>query len=372
MDNRIAIKMSKNSLKIFIYCSLLFAFCSLLNGCVTVPVKEALPTYNINGINYIPLISLCNLRGISWEYDTFAQTFTLSKDAHKINLMLGGTLVVVDGRPRYLKHPVDIYQDIPVVPYKFKEQILDVLFKEPSASGRVTTPLSKIKKIVIDAGHGGSDPGAIGKTGLREKVVTLDIAKRLSRLLSAEGFEVVMTRSTDRFVPLSSRTDIANNSQADLFLSIHLNANRVRSLNGLEVYYVANSVDDSERALWAAQNAALDLQSSCFEHPSLNLKAVLWDMIYTHSRAESIELSRSICQTINQNLDTKILGIKGGRFYVLKGVRMPAVLIEVGFLSNTNEERRLKNSYYRQQITEGIVEGIHNYAQDLVLSVVKR
>jgi N-acetylmuramoyl-L-alanine amidase len=221
---------------------------------------------------------------------------------------------------------------------------------------------------VIDAGHGGEDPGAIGRSGLREKDVTLDIAKRLSKLLKAEGIEVITTRSTDRFVPLSSRVEVANRSKADLFLSIHANANRVKSLNGFEVYYVSSSTDDSKRALIAAQDAPLDLDSSCFADSSLNLKAILWDMIYTNSRAESIELARSICKTIDRNSDTRILGIKGARFYVLKGVRIPAVLIEVGFLSNAGEERMLKNSYSRQKIAENIVEGINDYAQELVLT----
>jgi len=363
----IRIKINKNLLKVFFYCYLLFAICYLLTGCVTVPTREALPTYNINGVTYLPLISLCDLRRINWEYDTFTRTVNLSRDAHKINFMVGDTLLLVDGRPIHLKHPIDIYQGTVVVPYKFKEQILDVLFKETYPSKQVAIPLLKIKKVVIDAGHGGNDPGAIGRSGVREKDVILDIARRLSRLLKTDGVEVVMTRSTDRFVPLSSRADIANRSKADLFLSIHANANRVRSLSGFEVYYVSPGVDDSKRALSTAKDEILDLDSSCFDYLSLNLKAILWDMIYTEARAESIELARSICRAIDRNLDTKILGIKGARFEVLRDVHIPAVLIEVGFLSNYNEERMLKNSYYRHEIAESIAEGIKNYSQDFTL-----
>jgi len=343
---------------------------NFLSGCATAPTRGALTTYNINGIPYLPLISLCELKGINWDYDTFTRSAILSKDGHKINLIVGDTLVLVDGLPQHLKHAVDIYQGSVVVPYRFKEQILDVLFKELYPPGQAIASLLKIKKIVIDAGHGGNDPGAIGRTGVREKDITLDIAKRLSNLLRSDGIDVVMTRSADTFIPLSSRVDRANKSQADLFLSIHANANRVKSLSGFEVYYVSPSVDDSQRAVSAAKDAVLDLDSSCFAGSSLNLKATLWDMIYTYSRAESIELARSICQTINRNLDTKILGIKGARFYVLKGARMPAVLIEIGFLSNYNEERMLKNSYYRQKITESIIVGIKNYAQEVALTRV--
>lgn len=336
---------------------LLFSF----SGCATVPTREAFPTYSINGITYLPLVSLCQSQGINCDYDTFARTVTLSKYMHKINLMVGDALVLVDGSPVHLKHPVDIYQGTVVVPYKFKTQILDVIFKEVYPSGKATPSMYKIKKLVIDAGHGGDDPGAIGKTGLREKNVNLDIAKGLSNLLRSEGVEVIMIRSTDRFVSLPARVDIANRAKADLFLSIHSNANRVRSLSGFEAYYVSPAIDDSKRALLAAQNAALDLDSRFFASNSLNLKAILWDMIYTSNRAESIKLAKSICQTIERNLDTKVLGVKSARFYVLKGVQMPAVLIEIGFLSNYNEERKLRNSYYRQKIVESIAQGIKNY-----------
>lgn len=347
---------------------LFFLLVTFLCGCVTVPTREAFPTYNINGITYLPLISLCDAKGINLQYDTFTKTVVLSKNSHKINLMVGDNLVLVDGRAQHLRYPIDIYQGTVVVPYKFKEQILDNLFKEFLPFTKAVLPLAKIKKVVIDAGHGGTDPGTIGKTGLREKDVVLDITKRLSSLLRASGVEVVMTRSTDRLIPLSDRVDIANNSQADLFLSIHANANRVRSLSGLEIYYVSPNIDDSRRAMYAARNAYLNLDSSYFINPSLDLKAILWDMIYTHSRAESIELARYICRTINQDLNTRILGIKAANYYVLKGARMPAILIEVGFLSNYNEERMLKNSYYRQQIANAITQGVQNYAQDLALA----
>ena len=339
-------------------------------GCATVPTREALPTYNLNGITYLPLVSLCESRGINWEYDTFTRTATLSKDLHKINLTVGDTLVLVDGNPTHLKHPVDIYQGTIVVPYKFKDQIIDSLFKEFYPARKTYALRPAFKKIVIDAGHGGGDPGAIGRSGLREKDINLDIAKRLVQLLRSSGVDVVMTRSTDKLIPLARRVEIANNAHADLFISIHTNANRVRSLSGFEVYYVSPYLDDSKRALLAAQKAKPDFDSSCFASNSLDLKAMLWDMIYTYNRAESIDLARFICKTIDRDLNIRIIGIKGARFEVLREVRMPALLIEIGFLSNYNEERMLRNTYYRQRIVESIAEGINNYAQELALTEV--
>lgn len=339
-----------------------------LAGCATVPQKEAMPTYNINGVSYIPLVSLCESRGIKWEYDTFSRTVALTKDTHRINLMVGDTLVLVDGNPVHLKSPVHFYQGAVVVPYKFKEQVLDVLFKREPTYKRAAASLGKIKKIVIDAGHGGNDPGAIGRTGLREKDVNLDIAKRLAQLLKSDGASVVLTRSIDRFIPLSQRVEIANRSKADLFISIHSNASRVRRLNGFEVYYISWKVDDSKRALTAARNSIPDfLSTNSFYNSSLNLKTIVWDMIYADNRAEAIELSRAICRSVDCNLDAEVLGVKNANFEVLRGTQMPAVLIETGFVSNYEEERMLKNSYYRQKIAESISEAIHNYAGGLVL-----
>jgi N-acetylmuramoyl-L-alanine amidase len=360
---------------IFLGC-VLFLSAILLTGCATIPTRPGLapiPVYNIGGVSYMPLISLCEQRGINWEYDTFTRAINLSKEFHSINLKVGETLIIVDGRPQDLANPVDMYQGTVVVPLKFKERYLDTLFKEikPTYAGFPHVP-SRLKNIVIDAGHGGSDPGAIGKTGLREKNINLDIAKRLSKLLRDQGVRVLMTRSSDRFISLSRRVDIANDSQAELFISIHSNANRVKGLKGLEVYYVSPNLSDSRRALSAAKNLRLNLDNSYLASDSLNLKATLWDMIYASSRAESITLARDICRSIDHELETKVLGVKGANFYVLKGVTMPAVLIEIGFLSNPKEEVLLKNSYYRQQITEAIAAGINNYARDYAVMETSR
>ncbi|MFH0935465.1 MAG: N-acetylmuramoyl-L-alanine amidase [Candidatus Omnitrophota bacterium] len=351
-------------LRISFHAYLLFAICYMLAGCATLPTGAMLPTYSINGVSYVSLADVCAAKNISLDYDVFTCTAVLRKDTHKINLMAGDALVLLDGEPTRLKYPVSLYKGMIVVPSRFKEQVIDELFKEYRAKKETILPLRGIKRIVIDAGHGGNDPGAIGRSGLREKDVVLDIARRLSSILKSSGAEVTLTRSSDKFVSLEGRTNIANNYKADLFISIHANANRVRSLNGFEIYYVANSVDDYRRALWAAQHARLNFDSSCFASNSLTLKTILWDMIYTSSRGQSVELANSICRTVDRNLDAKILGIKGGRYYVLKGTRMPAILIEVGFLSNSSEERLLKNSSYRQSIAEAIAEGVKNYTYE--------
>ena len=345
------------------------------SGCATSPVREAFPSYSINGVTYYPLITLCEAKGISWQYDTFTRVVTLDKGAHRISLKAGDNLVLVDQRAILFNSPVDIYAGTVVVPDKFKEQVIDVLFKEARVpSQRITAfPVSEvIKKVVVDAGHGGNDPGAIGRTGLREKDVNLDIAKRLALLLRSEGVDVVMTRNNDRFIPLDTRVRITNSSRADLFVSIHSNANHVRSLNGFEVYYVAIGRNDAKRALFAARNANLGLDNASFANHSLELKAILWDILYAYDRAESIQLARSICKSVDNNLDVRVIGVKDARYEVLRGARIPAVLIETGFLSNYNEEHMLKNSYYRQKVAESIMDGIRDYAQGLASTEVAK
>ena len=352
-------------LKSFIICIFLVI---LISGCATVPMGENIPTYSISGVTYYPLSSLCDLRGVSMQYDTLLRTAYLSSDAKSVNLRVGDNLVLVNNNVMYLNSPVDIYQGAIVVPRQFKEQVFDVLFK-PSimVTHRPSGGKIRLSKVVIDAGHGGNDPGAIGKNGLREKDVNLDIAKRLSSLLRAEGVQTVLTRSKDNFVPLSSRVSIANRSAADLFISIHSNANRSRSLSGFEVYYVAPSVSDSKRAALTARSSSLNLKEAIFASNSTDLKAIVWDMIYTNSRAESIELSRSLCKVMDASIDANILGVKSARFQVLKGVRTPGILVEVGFLSNLNEEGLLKTSAYRQKLAEGILEGLRGYSEDMAL-----
>ena len=346
----------------------LFLIVLFFSGCATIPTGDNIATYSINGATYYPLVTLCDLRGVQLQYDVLLRTVHLNKDAQKVSLRVGDALVLVNDNVLHLNSPVDIYQGTIAVPRQFKEQVFDLLFK-PLVPGhrRAGTAKIKLNKVVIDSGHGGNDPGAIGKNGLKEKDVNLDIAKRLSSLLRAEGVATVLTRSTDKFVPLSTRVSMANHSGADLFISLHSNAARSRSLSGFEVYYVAPSVSDSKRAALTARSTALNLKDAVFSSGTGDLKVIVWDMIYANSRAESIELSRSLCKVMDSSIDANILGVKNARFAVLKGITMPGILIEVGFVSNLNEERLLRTGAYREKLAVGILEGIREYSQAMAL-----
>ncbi len=277
-------------------------------------------------------------------------------------MVVRDSLAMIDGKPHQMGSAVELSDGLIYMPDSFRRDVLDGLFGDKAVSLMRGFGFGKVGKIVIDAGHGGKDPGAIGRSGLREKEVTLDIAKRLSALLNASGVETVMVRSTDKFVPLEERVRITNRSGASLFVSIHANANHARSLRGFEVYYLAPKVSDAERAMSSARSEKLEIDGSFYGNPSMALKALLWDMIHVYNRAEARVLSDSLCKITGCSLDTKIRGVKSANFHVLRGSSIPAVLVEVGFLSNPAEEARLKDGYYREKLARSIFDGILDYA----------
>jgi N-acetylmuramoyl-L-alanine amidase len=340
-------------------------------GCARAPIKEALPAYKLQGLTYYPLDALCNYRGVGWEFDELSRTVRLSKAGHSISFFLFDNLLLIDGEPLEIRNITQLYQGKIVVPREFKESF-DRIFK-PADLAPPEYAKIKLKRVVLDPGHGGRDPGAISRSGLREKDVNLDVCRRLKELLKRSGVEVIMTRSSDEYISLSRRVDIANRSKADIFISVHSNANPSRRLNGFEVYYLAAGANNLSRAMNTARSVPLRMEGAALASNSLNLRAILWDMAYTSGSAESISMSRSICRIMDKELEAPFLGAKEARFQVLRGVRIPAVLIEIGFLSNQYEERLLRSSSYRQKVAEAVLGGITSYSQKAaLLEVFKR
>lgn len=360
-------KFNKELAKMFFSCYMLYAICYMLSGCATVPSPKggelAIQKFYIDNTVYYPLSSVCSYLGMSWDYDSLGRQISLRKSDSEVKLLIDSSMVLVNGYPLDMKRPVVIYNGVVSVPRSFKEMVFDKLYRQTSPVKKEEyAAYKRIKRVVIDAGHGGYDPGAIGRTGLREKDVNLDIAKRLSQLLEDSGIEVVMTRRSDNFISLENRVEIANRANADFFISIHSNSARSRKLNGFEVYYISDKANDSARAFSAAKNnIRLNIKESSFYKNSLELKALLWDMLYAQNRWESALMAQAICQIASRNMGLRILGVKGASFFVLKGTSMPAVLIEAGFLSNQLEEKYLRNGFYRQQIAEVVSDGIADY-----------
>jgi N-acetylmuramoyl-L-alanine amidase len=224
--------------------------------------------------------------------------------------------------------------------------------------------ISKIRRVVVDPGHGGHDPGAVGPNGIQEKDVVLAIGLRLREMFKEElGLDVVMTRSTDVFIPLEERTAIANKVNADLFLSVHANAAPNRLAAGIETYYLNLAKTDKVAQLAAKENG------TSLEKVSV-LQAILFDLMANYKLNDSAhladEVQRSLFKKIRASYsDVKNLGVKQGPFYVLVGATMPSILVETAFLSNATEESRLKDPVYLEMTSEGILEGVRSYIMSL-------
>ena len=217
-----------------------------------------------------------------------------------------------------------------------------------------------IQRIIVDAGHGGHDPGT-GHFGLQEKNLTLDIARRLEAALQAKGFSVVLTRDKDVFVPLSKRPEAGTRANGDLFVSVHVNANRNPQVAGVEAYYPRESV------LGPTASLPPRIGPAEVAMPTQTIQQILWDLVLSRSRRHSVKLATQICRAMRIRLGVKCRGVRGARFVVLRESRMPAVLVEVGYLTNRAEASRLATVSYRQAIAESIADGLIAYASELGL-----
>lgn len=227
-------------------------------------------------------------------------------------------------------------------------------------------PDSKTKTIVIDPGHGGKDPGAIGRGGLREKDVALDIALRLEKRLKAScNCRVLLTRSTDIFIPLEERTAFANTNNADLFISIHANSNKKRNISGVETYFLSPARSKDEGYV-AAQENMMNMESD--NEDTNDLAFILYDMQSTDKINESSRMAAMVQHALVKGLKPRHRphdhGVKQAMFYVLHGARMPSVLVETSFISNANEEKLLRGAAYRQEIADGIADGVTDYRRE--------
>jgi len=219
-----------------------------------------------------------------------------------------------------------------------------------------------VRRVVLDAGHGGESLGTSGAKGLHEKDVTIDIAQRLRKRLTAEGITVLMTREGDEMVSLQDRSDMANRGHGDLFLSIHVNSLMPKDSRGVETYYLGASDAPGVDALAAAEN-----RDSGYSLADLR---TLVDMIYMDARKdESRRLAESVqrallrdLRRVNPSIEDR--GVKTAPFVVLVGTKMPAILAEVSCLSNDEEAELLNGSGYRQSIADALFDGVHVYLRE--------
>ena len=222
-----------------------------------------------------------------------------------------------------------------------------------------------LKTIVIDPGHGGTDIGAVGPTGALEKDVNLAIAKKLAALLSKKpGLNVILTREDDRFIALTDRTAIANDRGADIFIIIHTNASLSKTASGTETYFMSfEASDDEARRLAAFENGVAELGETPVENQGAvdNLQLIFWDMQQTEFLNESSLLAEITQDNLRKVMKSDARGIKQAPFVVLIGALMPAILVEVGFITNTAEEKLITQAATQEKIAASLFKSISNF-----------
>ncbi len=227
---------------------------------------------------------------------------------------------------------------------------------------RVGSSRTISKRIVLDPGHGGFDPGAVGANGLEEKNLTLDFARQVKEILERESsIAVHLTRTEDSFVPLARRTGYANKRNADAFVSLHLNASPSHALRGLESYYLDTTDDEASRLLAERENGVVP--GGAVD----DLSFILSDLIQSGKLEESVELSHYLDSAVHRSTlatypESKSHGVKKGPFYVLVGAHMPCTLIELFFIDNPSDGAKLATDSFRSIVSEGLAKGLARFA----------
>ncbi|MGE5207354.1 MAG: N-acetylmuramoyl-L-alanine amidase, partial [Chlamydiota bacterium] len=249
-----------------------------------------------------------------------------------------------------------------VNPATARHAFSDVHEAQPNSNGERSLIRAlglKIGKIVIDPGHGGDDHGTMSSNGLFEKDVVLDVALRLGKLLQGLGAEVIYTRATDRYLPLEARTAIANREGADLFISIHANSSPDRDARGVETYYL-NFTTSAESLEVAAR------ENTVSRRPVSELRDLVQKIAQQNRIAESHEFADDVQAALSHDLaGARNRGVREAPFIVLTGANMPAILTEISFLSNREDESNVGNSHYRQKIAQSLYDGISTYIKGL-------
>ncbi|MCK9554551.1 N-acetylmuramoyl-L-alanine amidase [bacterium] len=314
--------------------------------------------YKSYDIAYIELNSVVKSFGMDLYWNPVLKEVKLESPGFSLLMSLNNRYVSVNGRTFDMPGPMIFHKGILYVPLDIKEDVLDLYIKPGDpAAGRKITSLRGFK-VVIDPGHGGKNIGARNKNGADEKTIVLDIAKKVAAVLEKKGLQVVMTRDKDVFLKLSKRCDIAQSEQADLFISIHANSAPAKGVTGIETFVLGTPASEVIKSIEEIEDGDL----------------ALGDSVYTNGQSGPIDsarrkrLSKRLACFINEEVvksaQVKNRGVKEARFYVLRNTDMPAVLVEVGFISNADESVLLLHEDYRDKIAGGIASGVLNYFQE--------
>ena len=316
-----------------------------------------------NQINYFKLYDEKN-QSYRYVFDIHASMLTESQNLKKEGI---SRIKIAQYNPNTLRLVIEDSSEVKVSFKRYDTSI--IITMKPKKQNKsvvqkfVQQKIDKRKIIVIDAGHGGKDPGAVGYKRYKEKVVVFKIAKELKKILKSRGYTVHMTRDRDKFVKLSKRTKYANKKNADIFVSIHANAvgkKHAEEVSGIECYFLSPSRSARAKRVAAKENSAdLSDMNKYGKNSFLNL---LNHHNILASNKLAIDLQRGMLGALNKKYkDVKDGGVREGPFWVLVGAQMPSVLVEVGFISNSSEAKRLVNDRYRKIMAKGLANGIERY-----------
>ncbi len=329
----------------------MFGAVLMLSGCATVsrpPTRGFL------------LNNEAQLRGIKVQYDQLTERVLLERGGKTASAFIGSNRVWIGDEEALLTEPLYRSDQDILVPDDFKEKVLNRL------SGLVYGQSSHERLvIVIDPGHGGKDPGAKGRSGLQEKGIVLDIAKRLSAILKKEGWQVYLTRDKDVFISLEQRTERAAELQADFFISIHANASESSRVGGLEVWSVRPLNFQDRMEAQRQRNHKILFKKIAMDQNNYKLQRVVDDLLYSYKRSESEALAGRIARDVSRDLKLENRGARDAGYFVLRNTLSPAILVEVAFLSNAKEERLLRSEEFRQDVAESLSRTIVRYINSL-------
>ncbi len=360
---------------------------------------KSAPVVKIEGKNYVPLHSFIDEFNIENSFDVTFQKGRLYYKSHYVVYKTGYSLLVIDNRIIHLDDPVIRWKGGIYIPADGARIILNSFYYAMNAkisgsrlflSGAIpdkpppdykenekinSKPETgeKIGFIILDPGHGGKDPGAIGKGGLQEKALTLQISKRVEKALKNRLKEVKVkaTRNSDVFIELAERTEIANRElkrgNNGLFISIHVNASISSKVSGFETYFLSqNPTNEEARKTAALENNVIILErNSGGEKKYDDVDQIEALMMTTQIQRESSLLAESIQKGLGKNIkEFRSRGVQRADFFVLRGALMPAVLVEVGFVTNAKEASFLKRADYQNKISKGISDGIVDFIHE--------
>jgi len=359
----------------YLLCVLLLFSSALLICNITIEYSshlspEIINTVDIDGIDYFNVFQLNKAFKAFIKEDVIDHRLRVNLYNSQLIFLMESSFLSSNGDIYNFRYPLVQKEEKLMLPAIFITEVLPVLFPEKITAGKnkllADDPVDNtIHKIVLDPGHGGKDPGAVGYTKKNyEKTIALDIALKLKERLEKDlDVEVILTRDKDEFVSLQERTEIANSNGADLFVSIHINAHNSSKAHGIEVYYLSTAKTDEARAVEALENSVVYDYEGGEEAVKKydDLAFILADMAQNEHLEESYQQSVKLQNYLVDETGAYDRGVKQANFYVLRGAFMPAVLLELGYITNKEEEKKLVKSNYQNTLIDAIFKGIRDF-----------